>query len=78
MRPTSTAFLVRDLDKTLALLKDERYWVITAGGSPLELPSWPGLTGKIRAVFVRDPDGTPVELVELSFHAGRVPRRAGF
>ena len=57
---------VRDLDKTLALLKDERYPVITAGGSPVELPSWPGLTGKIRAVFVRDPDGTPVELVELS------------
>jgi catechol 2,3-dioxygenase-like lactoylglutathione lyase family enzyme len=57
---------VRDLDKTLALLKDERYPVITVGGSPVELASWPGLTGKIRAVFVRDPDGTPVELIELS------------
>ncbi len=57
--------IVRDLDKTLALLKDERYPVITAGGSPLELASWPGLSGKIRAVFVRDPDGVPVELVQL-------------
>jgi catechol 2,3-dioxygenase-like lactoylglutathione lyase family enzyme len=57
---------VRDLDKTLALLTAERYPVITVGGNPVELASWPGLTGKIRAVFVRDPDGTPVELVELS------------
>jgi catechol 2,3-dioxygenase-like lactoylglutathione lyase family enzyme len=56
---------VRDLDKTLALLKDERYPVITTGGNPVELASWPGLSGKIRAVFVRDPDGTPVELVQL-------------
>jgi catechol 2,3-dioxygenase-like lactoylglutathione lyase family enzyme len=57
---------VRDIDKTLALLTAERYPVITVGGNPVELASWPGLTGKIRAVFVRDPDGTPVELVELS------------
>ena len=56
--------IVRDLDKTLALLKDERFEVITAGGSPVELSGWPGMTGKIRAVFVRDPDGYPVELIE--------------
>jgi catechol 2,3-dioxygenase-like lactoylglutathione lyase family enzyme len=58
--------VVRDLDKTLALLKDERYPVVTTGGNPVELASWPGLSGKIRAVFVRDPDGYPVELVELN------------
>lgn len=55
---------VRDLDKTLALLKGERFPVITAGGNPVELSGWPGLTGKIRAVMVRDPDGYPVELIE--------------
>ena len=56
--------IVTDLDKTLALLKDERFPVITVGGSPVELSGWPSMTGKIRAVFVRDPDGYPVELIE--------------
>ncbi|MGD0956351.1 MAG: hypothetical protein ABR953_05910 [Candidatus Acidiferrales bacterium] len=56
--------IVRDLDKTLADLKDEYIPVITVGGNPVELPGWPGVTGKIRAVFVRDPDGYPVELIE--------------
>jgi catechol 2,3-dioxygenase-like lactoylglutathione lyase family enzyme len=55
---------VRDLDKTLGLLKAERFPVITAGGNPVELSGWPGMTGKIRAVTVRDPDGYPVELME--------------
>jgi len=58
--------IVADLDKTLALLKDERFPVITVGGNPVELAGWPGMTGKIRAVFVRDPDGYPVELIELT------------
>ena len=58
--------IVTDLDKTLALLKGERFPVITAGGKPVELSGWPGMTGKIRAVFVRDPDGYPVELMELT------------
>ncbi len=58
--------IVTDLDKTLAILKDERFPVITVGGSPVELASWPGMTGKIRAVFVRDPDGYPVELIEMT------------
>jgi catechol 2,3-dioxygenase-like lactoylglutathione lyase family enzyme len=56
--------IVADLDKTLKLLKGERYPVITPGGDPVELSGWPGMTGKIRAVFVRDPDGYPVELIE--------------
>jgi catechol 2,3-dioxygenase-like lactoylglutathione lyase family enzyme len=56
--------IVADLDKTLALLKSERFPVITPGGNPVELSGWPGMAGKIRAVFVRDPDGYPVELIE--------------
>lgn len=55
---------VRDLDKTLAVLKGERYPVITPGGNPVELSGWPGITGTLRAVMVRDPDGYPVELVQ--------------
>jgi catechol 2,3-dioxygenase-like lactoylglutathione lyase family enzyme len=58
--------VVTDLDKTLALLKDERFPVITVGGNPVELTGWPGMRGKIRAVFVRDPDGYPVELMEVN------------
>jgi catechol 2,3-dioxygenase-like lactoylglutathione lyase family enzyme len=57
---------VRELDKTLALLKDELVPVVTAGGNPITLPSYPGISGKIRAVIVRDPDGYPVELMEIS------------
>ena len=57
--------IVTDLDKTLDVLKGERVPVITAGGNPVELSGWPGITGKIRAVFVRDPDGYPVELMEV-------------
>jgi catechol 2,3-dioxygenase-like lactoylglutathione lyase family enzyme len=58
--------IVRDLDKALATLKDERVPIITVGGSPVELASWPGLNGMIRTVFVRDPDGYPVQLIELT------------
>ena len=58
--------IVSDLDKTLALLKDELFPVITVGGNPVELSGWPGMSGKIRAVFVRDPDGYPVELMEVT------------
>ncbi len=56
--------IVTDLDKTLDLLKAERFPVITVGENPLELSGWPGMEGKLRAVFVRDPDGYPVELIE--------------
>jgi catechol 2,3-dioxygenase-like lactoylglutathione lyase family enzyme len=58
--------LVRDLDKTLALLKSERYTVISAGGEPVELESWPGITGKVRAVMLRDTDGYPVQLLQVT------------
>ncbi len=58
--------IVRDLDATLAVLKSERTPVITVGGNPVELSGWPGMTGQIRAVFVRDPDGYPVELMQVT------------
>jgi catechol 2,3-dioxygenase-like lactoylglutathione lyase family enzyme len=56
--------MVRDLDKTLALLKSERATVVTAGGEPVTLSSWPGVAGKVRAVMLRDTDGYPVELMQ--------------
>lgn len=57
---------VRNLDKTLAILKDELVPVITVGEKPVTLSDYPGLSGKIRAVFVWDPDGYPVCLMELT------------
>lgn len=58
--------IVRDLDATLALLKSERVPVISVGGNPVELSGWPGISGTIRAVFVRDPDGYPLELMQVT------------
>jgi len=57
---------VRNLDKTLAVLRDELVPVISVGGAPVTLPEYPGLQGTIRTVFVRDPDGYPVCLMELT------------
>ena len=58
--------IVVDLDQTLKLLKDELVPIITVGENPIEPSGWPGITGKIRAVFVRDPDGYPVELMQVT------------
>jgi catechol 2,3-dioxygenase-like lactoylglutathione lyase family enzyme len=58
--------MVRDLDKTLAVLRAELTPVITVGEKPVTLENYPGISGKIRAIFVRDPDGYPVELMELN------------
>ena len=58
--------LVTDVDKTLAVLSGERFPVVTPGGNPVELSGWPGVEGKVRAVIVRDPDGYPVELLEVT------------
>jgi catechol 2,3-dioxygenase-like lactoylglutathione lyase family enzyme len=57
---------VRDLDKTLAVLKSERAPVITQGEAPVTLAEWPGITGKIRAVMLRDTDGYPVQLLQVT------------
>ena len=57
--------LVRNLDKTLASLDDELVPVVTAGEKPIALSGYPGITGNIRAVVIRDPDGYPVELLEV-------------
>lgn len=58
--------LVRDLDKTLAVLKSERYTVISEGGDAVDLKSWPGITGAVRAVMLRDTDGYPVQLLQVT------------
>ena len=63
---TYLKLIVSDLDKTLATLKSERVPIISVGGNPVELSGWPGIEGKVRAVLVRDPDGYPVELMQVT------------
>ena len=58
--------IVRDLDKILAVLKSEHAPVITAGEEPVTLSGWPGITGTVRAVMLRDTDGYPVQLLQVS------------
>ena len=46
------------LDATLAVLKSEGVPISTDGGNPVELSSWPGMSGKIRAVVVDNLEAT--------------------
>lgn len=61
---------LRDLDKALEKLKAEGVAIVTPGGVPVEVTSRYGASGKERGIVVRDPDGYPVELVQL----GTVPK----
>ena len=56
---------LRDLDKALEKLKAEGAIIVTADGNPVEVASRYGSGSKERAIVVRDPDGYPVELVQL-------------
>jgi len=56
--------MLRDLDMAMERLQAEGVPVVTAGGTPLDLPGGPNT--KKRGVIVRDPDGYPVELIELT------------
>jgi len=58
--------IMRDLDAALETLKAEGVRIVTEGGEPVELPSRYGAGGTERAIVVRDPDGYPVQLVEMN------------
>ncbi|HWK55222.1 MAG TPA: VOC family protein, partial [Hyphomicrobiales bacterium] len=58
--------IVRDLDRALATLKEAGVLILTEGGEPVAVTPTPGLSGSARAIIVRDPDGYPVELVQLT------------
>ena len=61
----SLRFFVRDLDAVVAAARAADVSFITEGGAPLRVPPPPGFEGDARAVMVRDPDGYPVELMQL-------------
>jgi catechol 2,3-dioxygenase-like lactoylglutathione lyase family enzyme len=63
---SSLRLLVRDLGKTVAAAKAAGISVVTAGGDAVNVPAPDDLAGVARAIMLRDPDGYPVELVEVS------------
>jgi catechol 2,3-dioxygenase-like lactoylglutathione lyase family enzyme len=63
---SSLRLLVRDLDKTIAAAKAAGVAIVTAGGAPVEVPTPAGLPGSSRAIVIRDPDGYPVELLQVT------------
>lgn len=63
---SSLKLILRDLDAALSRLKEAGVPIVTAGGEPVNVPTMPGLVGNTRAIIVRDPDGYPVELQELT------------
>jgi catechol 2,3-dioxygenase-like lactoylglutathione lyase family enzyme len=63
---SSVRLLVRDLDAMTAAVKAAGGGLLTPGGQPLAVPTPAGLTGSARAIMVRDPDGYPVELMQVT------------
>ena len=63
---SSLKLFVRDLGTVLTAAKAAGVSIVTAGGEPVTVPAPAGMTGSARAIMVRDPDGYPVELVEIA------------
>ena len=63
---SSLRILVRDLDKVMEAAKTAGVAIVTAGGAPVAVPAPAGLTGSARAIMIRDPDGYPVELMQVT------------
>lgn len=63
---SSLRLFVRDLDKTIAAAKATGVAIVTTGGAPVDVPAPAGLTGSSKAIVIRDPDGYPVELMQLT------------
>jgi catechol 2,3-dioxygenase-like lactoylglutathione lyase family enzyme len=63
---SSLRFVVRDLDTLVARAKAASVAIVTSGAEPVVVPTPLGLAGMARAIVLRDPDGYPVELLELA------------
>ncbi len=62
---SSLRFMVTDLDRAAATARSAGVAFVTPGDSPVEVPAPAGLGGVARAVMLQDPDGYPVELMQL-------------
>jgi catechol 2,3-dioxygenase-like lactoylglutathione lyase family enzyme len=62
---SSLRLLVRDLAAAVAAAKAAGVPIITAGGQPVVVSAPATIAGSARAIMLRDPDGYPVELVQV-------------
>ncbi len=62
---SSLRLIVRNLDASVEAVKKAGASVVTRGGEALAVSPPAGLPGSARAIVVRDPDGYPVELMQL-------------
>ena len=63
---SSFRFYVRDLDATLKAAKTANAAILTKGGEPLTVTTPAGFEGSARAILLRDPDGYPVEIMQIT------------
>jgi catechol 2,3-dioxygenase-like lactoylglutathione lyase family enzyme len=63
---SSLRFVVRSLATTVAAARTTGVAAVTLGGEPVPVDAPAGFAGTARAVMVRDPDGYPVEIVEVA------------
>jgi len=63
---SSLKLLVRDLGKVVTTATAAGVSIVTPGGEPIAVPVPAGFTGAARAIMMRDPDGYPVEVVEIT------------
>ena len=62
---SSLRLIVRDLDGVVAAAKRAGASILTRGGEPVAVPPPAGRPGTARAIVIRDPDGYPVELMQI-------------
>ena len=63
---SSLRILVRDLDALMNAARTAGVSIVSAGGRPVTVPAPAGLSGAARAIMLRDPDGYPVEVMEIA------------
>ena len=63
---SSLRFYMRDLDATVKAAKAANAAILTKGGEPLAASTPAGFEGSARAILLRDPDGYPVELMQVT------------
>lgn len=62
---SNIVFLVPDLERAIATAKAADVAFISVDGASVEVPTPPGFNGHARAVMLRDPDGYPIELLQI-------------
>lgn len=62
---SSLRVIVRSLDAVLGKARESGASIVSEGGTPIEVRAPAGLSGTARAIMLRDPDGYPVEVMQI-------------